>query len=414
MFEEGGVEPTARDVGGRALAPLSGNGSAYAPFPAADVRAFSEVVRAIYEAALTYEAWPATLSRIGALFDAAGAAVVFYNGNVQTDFIHAPELQHAVDTYLREEWWRQDLHAQRAIEQHLAHGDTFSDFTIASPEEIDTHPIYEGFFSKVGFGWLMACVLLPDESPLVTLSVPRAKAKGPFSTEEIESLRLLGRHVEQALRISLRLAALESSEGLLRSALDAVDAGIYALGPDRRLVTANAAGEAQMDNFFGFPEGRMTPNARREEAARFDALLAGEDAATVGRAPQSCILTGTDGARIAIWALPVPSDAIRRRVGVAEGAETLLFSTPVARDRRVDPAVIRDLFQLSLGEARVASLVGSGVTVRDAAERLGVTEGTARLVLKHVFRKLGINRQAELALRLSALGGIPASRPGTD
>ena len=49
-----------------------------------------------------------------------------------------------------------------------------------------------------------------------------------------------------------------------------------------------------------------------------------------------------------------------------------------------DPAVVRDILGLTLGEARVAALgpVGSGVPPRDAAERLGITEETARTALK--------------------------------
>jgi DNA-binding CsgD family transcriptional regulator len=58
---------------------------------------------------------------------------------------------------------------------------------------------------------------------------------------------------------------------------------------------------------------------------------------------------------------------------------------------------------LTLGEARVASLVGSGLPPRKAAERLGIAEETARNVLKRVFEKLDISRQSELAALLGRL-----------
>jgi hypothetical protein len=44
-----------------------------------------------------------------------------------------------------------------------------------------------------------------------------------------------------------------------------------------------------------------------------------------------------------------------------------------------DPAVVRDIYGLTLVEARVASLVGSGIPPRVAAERLGVAEDTAEM-----------------------------------
>jgi DNA-binding CsgD family transcriptional regulator len=68
-----------------------------------------------------------------------------------------------------------------------------------------------------------------------------------------------------------------------------------------------------------------------------------------------------------------------------------------------DPALVRDLLGLTLGEARVAALVGSGVTTRDAAARLGISEETVRTVLKRVFSKSGVSRQSELAALLSRL-----------
>jgi DNA-binding CsgD family transcriptional regulator len=62
---------------------------------------------------------------------------------------------------------------------------------------------------------------------------------------------------------------------------------------------------------------------------------------------------------------------------------------------------VRDLLGLTLGEARVASLVGHGLPPRDAAERLGIGEETARTTLKRVFAKTGVSRQSELAALMS-------------
>ena len=68
-----------------------------------------------------------------------------------------------------------------------------------------------------------------------------------------------------------------------------------------------------------------------------------------------------------------------------------------------DPAAVRDLLGLTLGEARIAALVGSGLAPKEAAERLGIAEETARSVLKGVFGKVGVSRQGELVALLSKL-----------
>jgi len=62
-----------------------------------------------------------------------------------------------------------------------------------------------------------------------------------------------------------------------------------------------------------------------------------------------------------------------------------------------------DILGLTLGEARVAAQVGAGFTPREAAEKLGITEETARTALKHVFSKTGVSRQSELVALLSKM-----------
>jgi DNA-binding CsgD family transcriptional regulator len=68
-----------------------------------------------------------------------------------------------------------------------------------------------------------------------------------------------------------------------------------------------------------------------------------------------------------------------------------------------DPAMVRDILGLTLSEARLASLIGTGISPRNAAERLQISEGTARVVLKRIFAKLGVSRQGELCALITRL-----------
>ena len=80
----------------------------------------------------------------------------------------------------------------------------------------------------------------------------------------------------------------------------------------------------------------------------------------------------------------------------------LVVTTLDARDVPSTNLVER-LFALAPAEARVAALIGSGLSPRQAAEKLGISEGTVRTVLKHVFTKVGVSRQSELAVLLTKL-----------
>src|SRR5262249_9780582 len=61
---------------------------------------------------------------------------------------------------------------------------------------------------------------------------------------------------------------------------------------------------------------------------------------------------------------------------------------------------LRQLFSLSHSQARLALALFDGLTVRDAAQRLGLTEGTARQYLKQIFARTGTRRQLDLILRV--------------
>jgi DNA-binding CsgD family transcriptional regulator len=76
------------------------------------------------------------------------------------------------------------------------------------------------------------------------------------------------------------------------------------------------------------------------------------------------------------------------------------------QEHEQSPIAALRLLGLTLAEARIAALVGSGHSRKEAADHLGISEWTGREALKRVFAKLGISRQGELVklvYRLSVL-----------
>jgi len=105
---------------------------------------------------------------------------------------------------------------------------------------------------------------------------------------------------------------------------------------------------------------------------------------------------------LAVYVLPVRSAASPANEFLTHVRAIVLAIDPNT-DAPPDPALVRDLLGLTLGEARVASLVGSGLPPREAAEKLGISEETTRTTLKRVFSKTGVSRQSELTALLSRL-----------
>ena len=82
-------------------------------------------------------------------------------------------------------------------------------------------------------------------------------------------------------------------------------------------------------------------------------------------------------------------------------AETLAdLTTEESSDGRADSQT----GELTPREAEIAALVARGLISRDLAERLGLAEGTVKVHLRNMFRKLGVSNRAELAAYAQRVG----------
>ena len=57
---------------------------------------------------------------------------------------------------------------------------------------------------------------------------------------------------------------------------------------------------------------------------------------------------------------------------------------------------LRQLFDLTPAEARLATLLARGLSLAEVSETQGISPHTARAQLKSIFAKTGVSRQAEL------------------
>jgi DNA-binding CsgD family transcriptional regulator len=69
---------------------------------------------------------------------------------------------------------------------------------------------------------------------------------------------------------------------------------------------------------------------------------------------------------------------------------------------------------LSRREVEVVRCVAEGLSNREIAQRLGLTEHTVKNYLFRIFDKLGVSKRVEVVLYAYSLGGMSASTDSTD
>jgi DNA-binding CsgD family transcriptional regulator/PAS domain-containing protein len=365
---------------------------------------YAAAVEAIYDTATAPEKWPVALDAIAAVFDDIGANLTYQRDDGRFGVITSAALLPGQDEYLRN-WSHRDVRAKRLRERNcLMWQDTATDRDLLSDQEIAADPFYNVFLASFGLRWFAVTGISPDPHTAVGISVQRSKDKSPFTPEECSTLSSLGMHAEKALRLSLRLLFADVTALGLRESLDRLGVGIFMVDGRGRVVFSNEAATELMGTAFDLSGDRLVAVAER---ARFEAALLATSEAAGGAnpapSPPIVISPGRSKQPVAVYILParLPSNPIADHFTARARAIVLVLnaggSTPA------DPALVRDLLGLTLGEAKLASLVATGLAPREASEKLGIAEETARTVLKRIFAKTGISRQSELATMLARL-----------
>jgi len=358
-----------------------------------------KAIEAIYDAAPDPLGWPRALGAIADYFGDVGAILIWYRDNGSFGTIVSENLAAAQKDYEENGWASRDIKAIRAHQYgYFFNGEPFADRHIGFDEEMKNHPCSVEFFAKHGLGWIGGVSVLPDPHVGVTLSVQRdARSKEQFSDEELEALRRISRHIEKSLRLSVKLLNAEVTNVGLGEALARIGIGVFALDSQSCVVFSNLAAKRLMGDEIQVVQGRLRFGGSSSAVKLDEAISQSVNgvAPDLLSDPKPVLLqTATSDRRLAIYVLPIFQPNVAERFVTRTRAIVLVIEQKLSEP--ADPAIVRDLLGLTLGEAKIAAMIGAGLSPRDAAEKLGIKEDTARTVLKKVFSKTGISRQSEL------------------
>ncbi len=367
---------------------------------------FLIAVEAIYDAALDPSHLPDALQAIADCLGDVGAILLWRRDDGTFGSIASPAVVESQVDFEQNGWMARDLRALRAAERgYFLSGEPFTDRHVCSDKEIQTDPSYTQFQARHGLAWFGAVAVSPDPHVGVVLSAHRSTKRPPFSDAELAILAQLGRYMDKSLRLSIRLFDADVLRVGVGEALSRVGIGVFGLDSLGRVVSVNPAGESLLGDGLDLVNDRLRIGAASARAALATAIdqMARSTPETIAADLKPILIHRQHAERpLAVYVLPIAPSSNPAAQFLSHARAIVLVINPEAGGP-ADPALVRDVLGLTLGEARVAALVGSGFALREASERLGITEETARSVLKRVFSKTGVSRQSELVLLLSKL-----------
>ncbi|MCF3932557.1 helix-turn-helix transcriptional regulator [Acuticoccus sp. M5D2P5] len=371
-----------------------------------NVPQFDDVVHDIYGVALSAELWPQTLDAVAALSGSKGAILYVKTPDGWTFPVHSPSVTPALEAYVEEGWESRNPWLQNRLEAGFRIGDVYRDFDVVTREEMDTNPFYTEFLRRFGLGRQMVAIIYSELGNPTCFVVHREMAKGPFGTDEMQTHLRIARHLEQSLRINTHLGQLSSENASLSEVFNTMKRPAFIVDGDLNLKKANKKASEVLGRFFVNGEGKLAPAASHETETLHSAVRRAHDFAGQEEGdPRPITLSSKDGdERIVVWSAPLVGHSADGLGLDAPGRHVLLLAQPLSDQQRIDPTVIRSVYALTTGEARLASVLAAGRTVKEAAIELGLAESTARLVLNRIFKKMGVHRQPDLVARILELG----------
>lgn len=360
------------------------------------------VIDELYAGVLDHARLSSALGRVAQLTGASGGQLyTHYHGEDNPRFAVFSNID--LEALRRIDGQSAKAMAQYALQIPLGHAQAIA--SMWPIEEMKRSAFYNDILEKLDIlhGAAGLVVRNPDYYGLVSLN--RSQNAGPFSDEQFGALRVLVPHFRNILQITNAMDALSLARGALAAALDSLSDGVVLTDNKGRAIYLNRAAERIIASNDGFSikGGHLAADVVDDERALHRVIgqaTRNQDADSFQRGG-TCMIARPSGAPPWLVLATPCGDVHALAVAPLSPACTVLIRDQSRHDRD-GMGRLRQIFGLTLQEAKVALAVAEGGGLTEAAEELGLSVLTVRNHLQRVFAKTGASRQAELA-RLVAM-----------
>ena len=354
----------------------------------------SELLHKLYSAAAAEELWPDFLRELGHHLNLNGASIIHHDmerGQYNVEFSWGnDEWKPGYATYYGQlDIWRPAFFERPAGQ--------FSLGTELCPlHEARKTEFYQDYARQYDLELLGAIATIKQPQQFETINLYQGWQEQRSNPSAVETMELLFPHLQMALNLRRKFVALRTYVSTLEGAFDLANTAIVILDRQGRVVRLNKSAESLLSAREGLTirEGYLQTASAAEHAAMkvlVRRVIAGRCKGELYPGG-SMLVTRPRRRPLALTVAPL----ISLNTAPPPGAAAILFIYDP--DSRVRPPMdlLREGYQLTAAEARVAVLLFEGRSVSEVAKSGDVKVNTVRQQLKSIFRKTGTRHQAEL------------------
>lgn len=376
-----------------------------------DQEAFERILAALHAAALDDAHWPAAAALIDDACRTKGNRLLFCDRSLHGDiegcfvrFCNRGERRRDLEREYFVLYYPSDERVPRL--QELPDSQLVRVADLYTEQERRTSRAYNEWLSRADSqNGLNALLGGPDGSSIIW-----ATADPVGEDWSSAQLRMVGRllpHLRQFVVVRHALAEAEALGSSLAGLLDNTRCAVIQLDRRGGIVATNDRARNLLRQGDGLSDQNgFLRAAVPAEHAKLQRLLA-RSLPRFGEQAEGGTMTVSRASglpRLVLHVSPVEDrDAEFRSRRVA----ALVLVVEPGRQARIAPELVASALGLTRAESEVAAALAEGRTVSRIAAVTGRTKGTVRWHLKHVFNKLGVSRQIELARLVLPLAGLP-------
>jgi len=362
------------------------------------------VIDSLYDASTDATRWSVALEQMAGLFDACamtllqstetGSGAVFASTGI------SPEMGDLYDRY----FVSKDLTVKAAMTLPVG---TFSGSDKMVPKkEWDRNEMVTDLLLPNDLYRIAGSVLLRNESGFASIGMHRPRSAREFDDHDERIYQIVQPHLQRALEVTRKLGRASEERDALADSLDRLATGVVILDGEGRTLLANRAATDLAAAGDGFALTRQGPagalSSDTAELRKRIARAASTDGTSLCSAPGQAVLLERPSGKKSFEVLAVPLGKTRSLNGHGRG-RVVLFITDPEREATPPTEWLRQLYDLTCAEAKLAVALANGASLTETAEQFHVTRNTVRTHLQRAMSKTDTRRQGEL-IRL-VLGG---------
>jgi DNA-binding CsgD family transcriptional regulator len=364
---------------------------------------FNLAIHAVYQSVQEADPWRSCLSLMAKYFRVANATLVVRTSPASAPgyLVCVPGGDLAMEQAYRSKWCRFDPFIDAPPECVMLGSNLMTD---AQWQDSAFCRDYLRPALPAGAGHVMGVNMATQSGTTALLRLHRGQHAPPFGIEDKQRLAMLVPHMKQAMMLTAHLNGNALQMKIYEEGLERLNIGVIVLDDTGQLVRANPTARQLLDSADGLRlAGRYLAAHTVDETRALQRLLAG--AREHPKRVTAMCLSRPSGRR--------KLTAVVRGFPLAEGADGGHARPMVAiflrdPDMAAEPAhdIARQLFDFTPAEAQLAIELLNGLSLDEAAGKLGILRNTGRAHLRAIFSKTGVTRQSELVRVL--LNGVLA------